>query len=265
MDEHELLTAINQLSELGPEPPHNSWDRHRYELRKHIRTGDMHSFLRWSTITATMFVGNFSKTQAEMRDLLGANKDWARVVSENWVGNPEPMIAWPFTSGNMVHQAYHLSRMFSDGSGVAKVKSVVEFGGGYGAMRYLFNRLGCSGRYTIYDLPEFSLLQQYYLEKLDLPTVFRWVENEQFADPRDETDLLIALYSLSEVSDSLRQSFIERINPRRLLIAHQDAFISKNLAGDFRALCYAMIDYEWTFIENQYFHGHWYILGEKRA
>lgn len=266
MNESELLRAIASLPPIPGEHAPFTWDGYRYGLRNHILHEDVTNFTQWPTVQCTMFVGDFYVTRGEMRNLLGSGEEWIYAVQENWVGNPVPMQEWPHTSGNMAHQAYHLSQMFSDGSGVKNVESVVEFGGGYGALRYIFDRLGFSGKYTIYDVPEFSLLQEYYCSKNNLPTTFHWVENDKYTKPaeNEETDLLIGLYSLSEVEKKLRIDFIESIHPRRILIAHQDAYLDPDLQRDFRLMCYDMIDYEWTFIENQYLPGHWYITGEKR-
>ena len=46
---------------------------------------------------------------------------------------------------------------------------IVEFGGGYGSMCRLLHKLGFSGQYFIYDLPEFVALQRYFLKSIGMP------------------------------------------------------------------------------------------------
>lgn len=102
-------------------------------------------------------------------------------------------------TNNLIHQAYHLQQWEqATGQRVENLKTIVEFGGGYGAMCLLCHQLGFSGRYIIYDLPEFSLLQQYYLSQCGIEA--DWNPRRK---PRP-VDLLIGLYSLSEVPPNER-------------------------------------------------------------
>jgi hypothetical protein len=106
---------------------------------------------------------------------------------------------------NLIHQAYHLYQWQQvTGKQIKDLNTIVEFGGGYGAMCLLCHRLGFKGRYVIYDLPEFSLLQEWYLSQHKLSA--EWNPKRK---PKD-VDLFMALYSLSEVEPGLRDSLLIR-------------------------------------------------------
>jgi hypothetical protein len=136
-----------------------------------------------------------------------------------------PFWALPWSSGNLIHHAYHLAQ-FETRTGCAPERfgAVIEFGGGYGSMCRLFHQLGFAGRYVIHDLPEFSALQAYYLGSLGLPVVdtdraeppglgialaadpaaleraLRWVDPERA--------LFVATWSLSETSARVREAIM---------------------------------------------------------
>jgi len=104
---------------------------------------------------------------------------------------------------NLIHQAYHLYQwQQATGQRIDQLSTIVEFGGGYGAMCLLSHRLGFKGRYVIYDLPEFSLLQEWYLSQHGIKP--EWNPKRK---PKD-VDLFMALYSLSEVEPSKRPELL---------------------------------------------------------
>jgi len=99
---------------------------------------------------------------------------WQPAVRESAVGDPRPFVDyWP-SSGNLLAQAYHICR-FEDltGARLSDVDFIVEFGGGYGALCRLLCTLGFRGTYAIFDFPEFSALQRFYLRAHGLPVVER--------------------------------------------------------------------------------------------
>lgn len=110
-------------------------------------------------------------------------------------------------SMNLIHQAYHIQQWEqATGRNINQLDTIVEFGGGYGAMALLCHRLGFEGKYIIYDLPEFSLLQEYYLSQFGLLASVEWNPKRK---PKD-VDLFMALYSLSEVKRHERAYLIHK-------------------------------------------------------
>lgn len=188
------------------------WLWHCRDLRRCIEEKDLTTFLSWPVIRKTMFVGDSLIVKDELEALRNSPNGWDRwdwAIREDDFGMPERLPWMKETSGNMIHQAYHLSRWEETvGTLVGDLDSIVEFGGGYGAMARLVHRLGFRGRYMIYDLPEFSALQDFYLSGIGIPAMLKTTGDDIFPDPLD-ADLLIACFSLGEVSPRLRDAFLE--------------------------------------------------------
>jgi hypothetical protein len=93
------------------------------------------------------------------------------------------------------------------------IDSIVEFGGGYGTMACIARKLGFTGEYIIYDFPEFSALQDYYLSNVGIEascvTEF----------PCCHYDMLIALWSISESPIGVRDEFMSGIDLPALVLA----------------------------------------------
>ena len=78
---------------------------------------------------------------------------------------------------NSVHHLYHLARFEAfRGERIESVRTVVEFGGGYGNLARLFRNLADVSTYTVIDLPLFSCIQYVYLSTIFGPDVVRLVE-----------------------------------------------------------------------------------------
>lgn len=220
MDATELKERMAALAPVdGPAPAH-TWPRHRLSIRNHTATDDPAKFLGWSTIVATFFVGSGAEfTPLELTELPGRYLD---ILPEPLFGDPETMqVDGVTTSGNIIHQTYHLAQFEQHGGvKVSELASIVEFGGGYGLMALLCRRLGFVGRYTIIDLPELSLLQEYYLSN----TIGLWnielINNYNFE--RLDPDLLFGIYSLSEIPVSMRYQILHSIQAPFIFMVHQD-------------------------------------------
>src|SRR3990172_8255065 len=163
-DEPTYVTSDESLREiivgLGPLPvslPNYSWERHRYELRKHILEQDLTDFFNWSTVQATMFVGENRWTRNELA-YLQEHPMFPRyriALQENDFCSPVRMSEAQYTSGNLVRQVSHLE-VYERGTGfrIEDAGTILEFGGGYGALCAIARRLGFVGDYWIVAFPE---------------------------------------------------------------------------------------------------------------
>ena len=106
----------------------------------------------------------------------------------------------------------------------------------------LFHNLGFQGRYLIFDLPQFSALQTYYLKTLNLPVSsidelmrsktrvscisdYETLKEIILNKLKIEKKLFIATWSLSETPISVRENIIPFIYDfENYLIAYQDKF-----------------------------------------
>lgn len=278
MNENEFEAEAKRLMGLAHQPPRSDWERHRISLLNHVAQGDDKSdFLHWSTIQATMFVGNVPYVQAELREILSDNDigRWIRAMSDSRFGNPDRLPNDQRFTGSSVHQTYHL-RVWERAVGrhIHEVDHIIEFGGGYGQMCAIAHRLGFSGRYTLFDLPEFLLLQRYYLENV-LPHIsdggvanlsYMQVDGEdRFQMPPDGSDLLIGCYSLCEASATLRNIFFDVVKPKSCLIATHDTWGGVDMHKDYDQFMRARQKYYvWHKRDNKNIPGHFYVIGDAR-
>ena len=205
----------------------SAWMANRTTLRKCILEEDPREFLTWDVVTGSMFVGNRPFIDSELRYLMG-RPDWKHVwediLEEDTAGAPKPFKAFRRSSGNRIHQAYHLARFEQEtGLSVSRFPLIVEFGGGYGSLCRLVHKLGFKGQYVIFDLPEFAALQKFYLGSLALPLIEAKDISAgrrgilctsdsavlgSFDSRRAHTELFIATWSLSETDPAFREQII---------------------------------------------------------
>ena len=196
-----------------PEPPSNShpplWDYWRHDLWSRAQTDAPENFYKWPCVYHTMLIEHWRNIimYTEYRYTL-------RFVDVDKLG-----LASTEDGRNQIHQLYHLLRwQETTGKRIADMGSICEFGGGYGAMALACHLLGFKGDYYIYDLPEFCLLQQWYLEQNNIN-----VKHSSEILPLD-VDLLIACYSMSETDYSERDEFFDKVKASNYLLLYSNWF-----------------------------------------
>lgn len=221
MDRQELVERMLALQEpvTDRKPPH--WEYWRHELWRHVVEGeDPNNFASWPCVYHTMLHEHWRNVVDYERGAMGV------FVAK---GSDNPI--WRA----MHHQLYHLLEWERvSGKSVGDMESILEFGGGFGAMaQAVYVEMGFRGTYTICDLPEFALLQQYYLSEylekergISIPA--RWVEK-----PEKKYDMVIACYSLSETDMATRNQF-EKIRADNYLFLYSSQFADYNNVAYFR-------------------------------
>lgn len=249
MNAQDLKDAFTKLPPGPAEAPEpHTWPRHLYEIRRHVLHHDPNRLLTWSTIHATMFVGEGARFLDKELEALEAD-DWERwkaAIVDPKVGQP-PMLEAPydFTTGNMVHQAFHLLQLEQMlGFKIDALDRIVEFGGGYGSLAYIIRNLGFLGEYVIYDNPEMSLIQEFWCSQTDTDAVFTTTNGVEFMDP-GPADLLIAAYSISEVSEALREAFLGGTNFDYYFFVHQHVYAGIDLTEMFDEYARSRPDKSW--------------------
>lgn len=216
MTPQELRERMAQLPEppTDARPPYN--DHWRHELWRHVAQGDdPFGFLGWPCIYHYVL-----------------NNHWTEVIEHEWqviqkVGPFPfmlPLLSPPQfyprdihpgagiadnlpASRTLIHQTYHIMQWAkTTKQNIADLSSIVEFGGGYGAMALVCRRLGFRGSYTILDVPEFALLQEFFLSNLGIGGILHFTPDKYLSLPTQDhlwkerrDDLFMAGYSLSEI------------------------------------------------------------------
>lgn len=211
-----------------PEPPDGDppyWDHWRHDLWARGQVEDPDGFMGWPCVYHTMLVNHWSMDfQLEQ---LRASPDWPyweTAIYAPEVGHPPGFCPdyHPHTwhSKNLINQAYHILQWEQrTGRRIEQLEHIVEVGGGYGALALVCRRLGFRGRYIIYDLPEFSLLQEWFLSQVGVDA-----ECRSGFMYRGEYDLLIAVYSLSETPHAYRVSAFDRLSADSYLLVYSGAW-----------------------------------------
>lgn len=230
--------------------PLQFWTDKRQALRDHLEKDDPDDFLRWSTITATMWVGDDKRTGEEFAALQKNGwKRWARVLTEEGFG--APVSEYHPTSGNLIHQAYHLY-IYEKLSGrkVEHHTRIAEAGGGYGAMTRLIYSLSFRGDYYALDLPEMLQLQTRYLKAfLPIAAYHQTSDVGNFTTSARHVDMLIGLYSISEMPLEMRERLFFEMNPQSYLLAYQGNFEGLDNEAYFTELVKRKPEYHWRFAD----------------
>jgi hypothetical protein len=241
MNADDLRAAFAALPKRDPV---TKWERYCVDLRRQVENGDLDKFLTWPTIQATMFVGDVYYIKDELDALMTERKYWREAIAETGVGKPPRLPYAKWTSGNLVHQAYHL-KQWRDFTGldVAQLERIVEVGAGYGVMPLIINRLGFRGKYWLEDFMEFQFLQLYYLaQTTDDGT---WILGWPYQVMCDRS-LFIALFSLSEMPlDERLMIGADRISADSYLIAYQPRWDGVDNTAYFEQFRADRPDVEW--------------------
>lgn len=230
-----------------------SWNERRRSLRKKMLKNNPEKFMQWPVVQEFLYSGMVPHIQDELDDLMLDNCNW----DFRW---QEAIAVPPFgggkrnvydASGTSIQQVYYLMLWESfSGREIGSVVSIREFGGGYGSMALACKRLGYTGDYAIYDLPEVSLLQQYYLSNVG-------VDNVMFNNGVDNPELFIAMFSLSEIDMELR----EIPDAESYLMGYQGRWSEYDNKGFFSEFAKSKPELDWLDIPNPYFGNHRYLIG----
>lgn len=205
------ISLIKIKKPIGIQGPYLEWYKFQLALKEQLNTiNKKKKFLRSPTVMATMnevFLKKLIYEYFFVRNWLKKNKfDYKYVLQENTIGCQVPFFLNLSTSGNLIHHIFHVVNFLN----FLKINSisfdkVYEFGGGYGNMFRVLNRLGFNGKYIIEDFPLFSALQRFYLQSINLFSEENIQLGTNIIDPDlSKKSLYIATWSLSETDQSVR-------------------------------------------------------------
>ena len=187
------------------------WEGHYENLKACLLSKDPGNFLQWTPILKTMHSGSAGISTRKYYEVFKSHPNydaWVEAAKENPLGNPAYFLKDKRLSPTSIKHAVHLQR-FQDVTGlqIVDMDYILEFGGGYGSMRRIIDRLGFEGDYVMYDMPLLAALQKFYLGMLEIPTSI----NSQFGPLQHdmqlfipERSLFIATFSLSEAPLEIR-------------------------------------------------------------
>jgi hypothetical protein len=253
----ELQTSIEHAPDFQEEPEivaERGWNEARDELRSLIKLRDPRDFLTWDVIRRMGVFVNHSNYLDELRSLEADplwEKRWRPALREDQCGRPEPFFKYRKSSATLIHHAYHVQQFEKlVGVLVEDYNWIVELGGGYGSLCRFIHRLGFQGQYLIFDLPEFSCLQRYFLSCVGIPVEavmpaampagVKLVSSLDLLSKQIREkglpSLFIATWSLSETPIAFRRRFMALVGEfDAYLIGYQACYGTGSHAVDNRA------------------------------
>lgn len=258
MNKVDFVKAMRELP-----PIERGWKANRYALRCMAEHSDLRTFMRWPVLSATMVISPNAPYLGDEARTLIESPSWANhmdLCKTLPIGGGVPFGVYDAT---LLHQAYHLWQFEQvTGYSPACLDDIVEVGAGYGAMAVLLYGMGYRNKYTIVDLPELKLLQEYYISNVLGCVPCQWSDSAQCAD------LLIACYSLSEMMPELREPILSA-SYGAYLIAFQgwwgeSDWECDNLKWFEQNLMQRHRNVYWTIKGNDYQAGHYYLIGVRK-
>jgi hypothetical protein len=274
----ELRERVTALEHISPQS-HDFWTANEKKLAQRIMSEDPRAFTRWPEVNPPMF---HTAQRVEYAALKNSSQwqRWQQAIRETGTGSPPPYYLQGDLNGNAVHHAYSLQHLLAHThQDVKDIRRVVEFGGGYGSFCRLLHGMGFQGDYTIYDLPVFCLLQWYYLSQQKLgkvavneltpPARLRtlWSTGllEQTCQQGEPIDLFVALWSITEVPDELRNWVLQVLGPvRKIFIAYHNTYKEYNNLDYIKLLRKQLGQYRWHDEQIAHLPHNGYLIGELR-
>ncbi|MHC4519080.1 MAG: hypothetical protein ACYTAS_10855 [Planctomycetota bacterium] len=282
----ELRERFSQLPQRAPGNPatmEQEWLDNMFELRRAVRDQDPRQFLRWRVVSSTMSAKYPEYADPEFESLKARSdweSRWSEAIREAAAGHPLPYYRHPSSSANLIHQAYHVAEFERElHRDITQTKLILEFGGGYGCMCRLLHRLGYTGGYVIFDLPEFSEMQRFYLESVGLNVhgADRLKTLEQGIvctsdlyslrgvlanSPVHEGATFIATWSISETPLQMRGEILSAVGDfGNFLIAYQHRFAGIDNLASFEDWRNTLDDVRWHRWEIPHMRGSSYMMG----
>lgn len=147
---------------------HKIFSNKIYQL---ILSGKIRYFLNFGFVQQMFFIHNRLFIFREFFEIYKDKKFffWKKILEEDIAGFPPRYFLYPKSSGNRIHQTYHLYK-FNEfyKKDLKKFELIFEFGGGYGNMARTFNKINPNAIYIIFDTKPVNLIQWYYLSLLKI-------------------------------------------------------------------------------------------------
>lgn len=252
------------------------------QLIYEAKRGDVRNFLRWDIINKTLHLKNRIEVDEWYRYLVSLSNwktKWEKAIEESYVGNPIVFDKDDRTSPQLVQHIFNLA-CFEDvmSINVTDMDAVIEFGGGYGSMCRLFYKLNYDGKYFIYDLKPFSILQTLYLKDLGIDVINEqneiWTQvwctdnleymRKALQDYKGERILFIADWSFSETPIGLRKKVLDIVENQCTYFhfCYQNEFDSIDNKKYFNELQSSFKNIVWRHMEIPYHQENFFLFGK---
>ncbi|MDB5266920.1 MAG: hypothetical protein JWN89_735 [Parcubacteria group bacterium] len=147
------------------------WEQNKQEISRNFLEDFSYGFLNNRVIRMAMFMDYAGEQQENELDYLESvmgKQEMKSLIKEDRVGHPTLTNFRYWTSHNSIHHLCHLEKFIEHTkTDLLKVKTLVEWGGGYGNIARIFRKINPDTTYIIIDLPIFSFIQSLYLSTVE--------------------------------------------------------------------------------------------------
>ena len=217
-----------------------------------IKTSKIDSLYQNREFMGTMFCESFVQQELEY---LKQNYplEWISEFTQETLPN--------LSNGNLIHQLYHIT-LFINYVGIRLLNEpITEFGAGYGGLCKVLHRLGFTSRYNIIELPNLQGLQQEYLQ--DIKNI-QWYNNfNEFLQENDESGTLVALWSLSESPQEIRDYYLYESDFDQYFFAYGNEFYDMQNLQYFESFTEMKSQYFWQKITIPFMQNQYYLMGKR--
>jgi len=218
-----VMNALDGIESAEPIPPNVkrfTWSYRRADIRKKIRLagGDLSAFLHWPVMHEALYAGFTNDTAKELGMLDHTHE---RAAIDPLIGHggerPNVKVSPSGASCTYIRQGLALQNVSDTFAKLSEIKSIFEFGAGFGALASVARRLGWQGEHTIFDFPELLLIQKWYHAQLGITENMRYITKNELEHGK-EYDLFISICALDEAPIKIREAVLGAVKAKFYLI-----------------------------------------------
>ena len=187
----------------------NFWSNHSNSIREKIDLNEISNWRNFQSVRDTMYPSCLMDFQ--LQDLgVGHEKEYD--ILRSYCHKDYPIEDFR----GLLNQYYHL-QVYKKHTGHNPINfsSIIEFGGGYGALVRVLTIFGYSGDYTIIDIPEVIEIQKQYIQvEQNITLPIKWTTEHNVSG----ADLFWATWSFAEVEEN--RTSLEKFDCRSHLIGY---------------------------------------------
>lgn len=216
------------------------WERANSELERKFLPYPPFDFLNEAILLETVVAnGSYIREEIQLLERRFPNDRLKVLLREDLIGDPVLHDRRYLTSHNRVHHLYHIARFLDrTGAAIQSLRTIVEWGAGYGDLARLFLRLRPAPlTYVCIDTPLFVSIQYLYLSTiLGIDRVHVVLRHDDIKGGKVNllsvglidwlqlrADLFVSTWALSESSVFAQDDVVRRnwFGAPRLLLAYQ--------------------------------------------
>ena len=202
-----LTAQANEILKDTPNGERFSWNYKQRKFAAHvIKDRGLDNFLQWSESRESIYSG-WTKEAKEER--LAIPETLRQLSQDPGTGNPPGPMSPEGASGTYIRQTYVAYQIMNNIAPIEDIRSIIEFGGGYGALPVVLNRLGFPGEHLVYDLPIMHLIREWYLGKQGITDTVSVINTDYL--PKSSSDLVISIHGINEAPEDIRVNFLKNV------------------------------------------------------